>query len=82
MILVDVYVPSVNKQFDYKLDENVYIANIVEEIGGMMVTIANDVDKQKVNDLMLCDYELNRILPLDATLKQCNITNGSRLVLI
>ena len=82
MILVDVYVPSVNKQFDFKLDENVYIANIIEEIGGMMVAIANDLDKQKINDLLLCDYATNRILPLDATLKQCQIMNGSRLVLV
>lgn len=82
MILVDVYIPSLNKQYDFKLDENAYIANIVEEIGGMMVTIANDTDRQKIKELILCDYTTNRILPMDSTLKHCQITNGSRLVLV
>lgn len=74
MILVDIHVLSINKQYDFKLDENAYIADILEEVGEMM--ISGD------ENLLLCDYEGRRILPLHQSLKQCGIGNGCRLVLL
>lgn len=81
MILVDIYVPSINKQFDFKLDENAYIADILEEVGEMMMPQGME-NHAEVEKLMFCDYESRRILPLNQSLKQCGIGNGWRLVLV
>lgn len=81
MILVDIYVPSTNRQYDFKLEENAYIADILEEIGEMMFA-SQESKKEEIDRLLLCDYEKQRILPLNQTLKQNNISSGSRLVLL
>ncbi len=81
MILVDIYVPSTNQQYDFKLDENAYIADILEEIGEMMFA-GEEGKKDEIDRLLLCDYEKQRILPLNQTLKQNNVSSGSRLVLL
>lgn len=81
MILVDIHVLSINKQYDFKLDENAYIADILEEVGEMMIS-GDDDSKTGIENLLLCDYESRRILPLQQSLKQCGIGNGCRLVLL
>ncbi|MCC8029406.1 MAG: EsaB/YukD family protein [Lachnospiraceae bacterium] len=81
MILVDIYVPSVNEQYDFKVDENAYIANVVEEIGDIL-TAGHTKKEDAVRDLILCDAGRGAILPMDQTLKQNGIGNGSRLMLI
>lgn len=83
MILVDIYVPMINEQFDYKLDENAYIADVVAQIGDILMEGIADTEmlKQK-KELILCDDMNKRVLPLDETLKQNGIGNGSRLMLI
>lgn len=81
MILVDIYVPSINKQYDFKLEENAYIASILEEVGEMLFG-GNEDKNDEIKCLVLCDYYNHRILPLHQTLKQCNIGSGSRLVLL
>lgn len=81
MILVDIYVPSINKQYDFKLDENAYIADILEEVGEMMLSREGE-RKAEMESLLFCDYENHRVLPLQQTLKQCGIGSGCRLVLL
>ena len=36
MILVDVYVPAMDDNYDFMVDENVAVGQIVTEIGGMI----------------------------------------------
>lgn len=81
MILVDVFVPAVDKQFDFCLDENRYIADILEEIG-MIVFGAGEDMKERMQSLILCDYNGRRILPMNQTLKMNGIGNGYRLVIL
>ncbi|MBS6395734.1 MAG: hypothetical protein KH452_01100 [Clostridiales bacterium] len=78
MILADVYVPALNDQFDFKLDENVYVADLLEELGDQFL---KDTPQAK-KDLLLCSLDENRILPLNQTLKQSGITSGCRLLLL
>lgn len=82
MILVDIEFPANGEKYDFRLDENVYIADIIDEIGAMMISVSEENDIRKIKDMMLCDYSHRRILPLDFTLKQCGIGSGARLVLL
>lgn len=82
LILVDIDVPATGRTYDFRLDENTYIADIIDEIGGMLTTNVEEEAFETVKEMILCDYEYQRVLPLDATLKQCGIGSGYRLVLL
>lgn len=82
MILVDIEVAADGKQYDFKLDENVYIGELIDEIGAMIVSNLDKDREEKIKDMLLCDQIYKRILPMDCTLKQCGIGSGWRLVLI
>ena len=82
MILVDIEFSAINKQYDFKLDENVYIAELIDQIGKMVLPAGEKEYEEKIKDMLLCDDEHNRILPLNQTLKQSGIGNGCHLMVI
>lgn len=83
MILADIYVPALNEQFDFKLDEYALIADVVEQVGDILTEgYAGQETQNSKKDLLLCDDRRKCVLPLDQTLRQNGIGNGSRLVLI
>ena len=75
MTLVDVYVPSVDHEYDFGLDEKTKISGIIEEIASM-------VSQKEQCELLLCSMKDKTILPRDKTLEECGILNGSRLILV
>ncbi len=82
MVLIDVYVPSVDKTYDFQLDENSFVKVIIEEISEMIgqkerTQIAGDIEA-----LTLCDRLNRRILPKNASLRECGVCNGSGLLLV
>ena len=80
MILVEIYVPAVNRKQDFKLDENAYIADIISEVGMMIFSGENTANV--IENLILCDHTQHRELALDQTLGENNIRSGERLLLI
>ena len=82
MILVDIEFPAINKKYDFKLDENTFIVELIDQIGNMIVPVTEKDYEEKSKDMLLCEGEQCRILELNLTLKQCGIRNGSHLVLI
>lgn len=82
MILVDIYVPSVEQNFDFNLDEKASIANVIEEVASLVTQREHCELKEDIEDLFLCDLQRSEILPKDRNLKQCNITNGSHLIMV
>lgn len=82
MILADIYIPALNEQYDFKLNENAYIADVLRELGNIFVSPLDPGAEEARQDLLLCSYEGGRILALDRTLKQEGFGNGSRLILI
>lgn len=81
MILVDIEFPANGQKYDFRLDENAYIANIIDEIGEIMF-YGEESNSQNIKDLLLCDYTHYRILSPTLTLKQCGIGSGARLTLL
>ncbi len=82
MILVDVTVPSVDKTYDFKLDENAQIALVLEEITEMVSRSEHcDMigDKEEV---LLCRYDGQVVLNKLSTLRDSGVTDGSRLLLL
>ena len=82
MILVDIYIPSLDKSYDFQVDENVSVENLTMEISEM---IGNETKSGKINkneDFMLCSLDQNKVLKKYNTLKDCGMKNGSRLMLV
>lgn len=82
MILVDIYVPSVDKAYDFSLDENAKGSVILEEIVEMIDQKERTSLVGDLGALMLCDRLNCRVLPMDTVLKDCGLHNGSSLLLV
>lgn len=82
MVLVDIYVPSVDKTYDFSLDENANIALIIEELAEMIgqkehTTLDGDIAALSIHDRLG-----KRMLLKESSLKECGIHNGSSLLLV
>lgn len=82
MILVDVYVASLDETFDFRLDETVKIIDVVREISEMLCIRYKTELNKNIEDFMLCSYEDKKILDSNTNLWTNNIRNGSRLLLV
>lgn len=82
MILVDIFVPSVNNVYDFQLDECTPIGTIVEEIGELIEQKERCKMVGDISELMLCLQKDRRILPKNKTLKECNVQTGNSMILV
>lgn len=82
MILVDIKVPGVEQTYDFSLDENAPIALVMEEIVEMIGQKEHCTIAGNKEELLLCSYERQAVLPKKATLRECGIATGSRLLLV
>ena len=81
MILVDIYVPSLDAVYDFQLDENTPVKAVTTEIGEMLGKKFK-VPARSESRFVLCSFEQKNILPGEKTLHMCGIRNGSRLLLV
>lgn len=82
MILVDVYVPSVDMTYDFQLNETITIDTIIEEISEMIGQKEHSVIVGDVSKLVLCDKTNKRILNKNVTLAEAGIITGNTLILV
>lgn len=82
MILVDIYVPSVDNTYDFRLDEEAYVYAIVEEVGELIGQKEHSQAAGDMENLMLCAVKDKRILPKDSTLAECGVRTGDSLLLV
>lgn len=82
MILVDIFVPSVDKTYDFQLNETVTVKMLIEEISEMIGQKERCRIIGNVDDLQLCDKANKCMLSKEKTLNDCGIITGSSLILI
>lgn len=82
MILVDIFVPSVDKTYDFQLNETISVNMIIEEIAEIISQKEQTKLVGDVCQLQLCDCLKQRPLQKTWTLEECEIVTGSRLILI
>lgn len=82
MILVDVYVPSVDRTYNFSLDEGVPVSSIVEELVEMVERKEQATFVGSREAVCLIDRGSERVLPRGNTLEECGIPTGSTLILI
>ena len=82
MILVDVYVPSLDREYNFSLNENVSLSTLREEVVEM---IGQKEQTQLVGDIggmTFLSKEKEGILPENSTLAGCGIKTGALLYLV
>ncbi len=82
MILVDVYIPSMDETLDFRIDETAKVANVVQEISEMMCKKYKTELNRKPEEFFLCSAEQGIILNGDSTLEDNGIINGCRLFMV
>ena len=82
MIMVDVVVPSVDKTYNFALNENVSVDTVVEEISEMIEQKEKITLVGNVSEFGLYDSDQKIALPKGNTLQECAIKNGSKLILV
>ena len=82
MILVDIYVPSVDKTYDFQLNEGIGIHAVVEEISEMIGQKEHSKIVGRTDELFLCQYKTQRILDKEKTLKEEGVITGDKLLLV
>ncbi len=82
MIMVDVTVPSIGRQYNFSLEEQAAISMLIAEITEVICQKECCQLAGSIERLNLCSYEQKKILSPSATLSQYGIANGSRLLLV
>ena len=83
MILVDVYVPSLDQTYDFQLDETGTVRQITRVLAELLCRKSGSrADEEGTGRFVLCSSEPGRILPPDLTLAACGIDSGSRLFIV
>lgn len=82
MILVDIMVPSVDNNYDFQLDENSSIYNIIGEICELISHKEHCAINGNIEQLCLCDLKSNRVLSVNSTLRESQIKTGDSLMLV
>lgn len=82
MILVDIYIPSLDKSYDFQVDETVPVESLVMEIAEMIGNETKSGRGIPAEKFLLCSMESRQILQKSVSLQSCGIKNGSRLMLV
>lgn len=82
MITVDIYVPSVNHVYDFQLDEDTQVGNIIDEISELIEQKEHCTLAGNRAELALCLRKNSLILPADMTLDECGVRTGNSMILV
>ena len=82
MILTDIYVPAVDKTYNFSLNEHVRIESIIAEISEMVEQRERTEYRGERATLNLFYKQGGRILPKSYTLAECAVANGAQLILV
>lgn len=82
MVLVDVYIPSVDQTYDFMLDENAEVDKIIQEIVEMIAKKLQKGVCQENDNFMLYHMPTRKVLDRGMSLASSGIRNGSKLMLV
>lgn len=82
MILVDVYVPSVDDKFDFALDENTLTEKVIDELSGIISKKMKNAGTNQRMEFDLYDAKRKVHINNNKTLFESGIKDGDRLILV
>lgn len=82
MILVDILIPSLDKTYDFRLDETARIEHVIEEISVMVSQKEQCEIRGNKDELLLYSYEGHVVLNREFSLSDMGIKDGAKLLLV
>ncbi|MCI9124836.1 MAG: hypothetical protein HFH35_12325 [Eubacterium sp.] len=82
MILADIYIPAVDANYDFMLDENVPALQVMEEISEMISKKVKEKKPEKITDFVLYSMDTGTLLDHSLSLYANGIRDGSRLIFV
>ena len=82
MITVDIYVPVVNKEYDFSINEKLPISLLVEEISEIIAQKEGCLTIEKPEAFLLCKADTKAIMDSSKTVEAYAVGNGSKLILV
>ncbi len=82
MITVDIYVPVINKVYDFSINEKLPISVLVEEISEMISQKEGCLTVKKPEGFVLCKAETKEIMNSALSVEAYGIGNGNKLILV
>lgn len=82
MIIVDVEVPSIERKYQFSLEDQVPVETVIAELVEVICQKEQCSLKGESGQLCLCSKEDKRILNRKATLAQLGVVNAYRLMLV
>lgn len=82
MVLVDVFVPSVDMTYDFRLNETIPVSAVIEEIAEMVGQKEQTKVVGKTSELQLYEKQTKRLLMKNKTLDECGVIQGNTLILV
>lgn len=81
MILIDVYVPALDKVYDFSVDENSQISVLIEELVEMICQYEQYELIENPERIMLACLSTRLRLPSSETLAACGVKHGDKLIM-
>lgn len=82
MILVDIYVPVLDKTYNFRLDETARVEDVTEEIAEVICQREQITLLGSADDLLLSQTSSHHIMAASATLAGSGIGSGDVLTLL
>lgn len=82
MIFVDLYVPSLDKTYNFRLNEKAAVHSAMAEMTAMIEQKERTKLVGDIEEMVLCDKEKQAVLPPENTLAGCEVRTGSCLILV
>ena len=82
MIMTDVYVPALDRTYNFSLNEDIAIKTVVTELIDMIERKEQSKFVGSRESLQLFDKQNETVLPVDNTLIDLHIMNGAQLILV
>ena len=82
MLHVYIYVPALENNYEFSLNEHAKTGVVIEEIAYVIGQKEQKSWNGKIENLILCNAENDCILPKEKSLYQCKVLPGSRLILL
>ena len=82
MILAEIYIPAVDGNYDFMLDENVPVTQVMEEISEMIAKKVKEKKPERIEDFVLYSVDTNALLDPAKSLYQNGILDGSKMIFV
>ncbi len=82
MIMVEISVPALDKEYDFQLDDYAPVSMLTEEIAEMVCHREQSSLVGQEKDMVLCHFESRRILPEERNLHSLGVKTGDKLLLL